>query len=397
MKKLLSLLASLAMLTTMSPFYTEGTKDNYDDVDSLADSSEAINSETKECCTHPCYHDITYTSAHKFTCDNCTHCSNDENNSSDEISGDKTQFRFVGTEYTSAYSVKEGIKTPIENTVCCGIRRASRVTDFDYINVDMNREYEKYKHFGYSNSKRLIDITLADTTKEVYADLSGSMDISDNMVNIVNKGDFPINSDVWISMEEGTYNFAPYFQWNIWGDIDKNLSIEVTENGLLLKSDDKIEMSVSAERYITDKNGEIQYGDYGLITDYATVSDSPTDKDLLVTIDDEQKVSFYVDKNNDGSYDRGIGKVDLTSSDFYHISSENNVLVTVNEEQKIVCYIDDNNDGVYDSPVQKGDANYDGVIDASDASAVLAHYAKLSTSSENKNILPIGTLFSLQN
>ncbi len=304
MKKLLSLLASLAMLTTMSPFYTEGTKDNYDDVDSLADSSEAINSETKECCTHPCYHDITYTSAHKITCDNCTHCSNDENNSSDEISGDKTQFRFVGTEYTSAYSVKEGIKTPIENTVCCGIRRASRVTDFDYINVDMNREYEKYKHFGYSNSKRLIDITLADTTKEVYADLSGSMDISDNMVNIVNKGDFPINSDVWISMEEGTYNFAPYFQWNIWGDIDKNLSIEVTENGLLLKSDDKIELSVSAERYITDKNGEIQYGDYGLITDYATVSDSPTDKDLLVTIDDEQKVSFYVDKNNDGSYDR---------------------------------------------------------------------------------------------
>ena len=60
MRKLLSLLASLAMLTTMSPFYTEGTTDNYDDVDSLADSSEAINSETKECCTHPCYHDITY-------------------------------------------------------------------------------------------------------------------------------------------------------------------------------------------------------------------------------------------------------------------------------------------------------------------------------------------------
>ncbi len=48
-----------------------------------------------------------------------------------------------------------------------------------------------------------------------------------------------------------------------------------------------------------------------------------------------------------------------------------------------MCYIDDNNDGVYDSPVQKGDANYDGVIDASDASAVLAHYARLSTSSEN--------------
>ena len=257
------------------------------------------------------------------------------------------------------------------------------MTDFDYINVDMNREYEKYKHFGYSNSKRLIDITLADTTKEVYADLSGSMDISDNMVNIVNKGDFPINSDVWISMEEGTYNFPPYFQWNIWGDVDKNLSIEVTENGLLLKSDDKIEISVSAERYIKDKNGELQYGDYGLITDYATVSDSPTDKDLLVTIDDEQKVSFYVDENNDVSYDRGIRKVDLTSSDFYHISSGNSVLVTVNEDHKFVCYIDDNNDGVYDTPVQKGDANYDGAIDASDASAVLAHYARLSTSSEN--------------
>ena len=383
MKKLLSLLASLAMLTTMSPFYTEGTKDNYDDVDSLADSSEAINSETKECCTHPCYHDITYTSAHKFTCDNCTHCSNDENNSSDEISGDKTQFRFVGTEYTSAYSVKEGIKTPIENTVCCGIRRASRVTDFDYINVDMNREYEKYKHFGYSNSKRLIDITLADTTKEVYADLSGSMDISDDMINIVNEGDSPIHSHLQIRMNEGTYNFSPYFLWYVNGDVNKDFTVEVVENGMLLKSSGKIEMSVTPQRFITSLSGELQYGNSGLITDFASVGDSPTDNDILVTLDNEQNVVFYFDENNDGSYDTEMRKVDLTGGSPYHISSENNVLVTVNEEQKIVCYIDDNNDGVYDSPVQKGDANYDGVIDASDASAVLAHYARLSTSSEN--------------
>ena len=38
MRKLLSLLASLAMLTTMSLFYTEGTTDNYVDLNTLADS-----------------------------------------------------------------------------------------------------------------------------------------------------------------------------------------------------------------------------------------------------------------------------------------------------------------------------------------------------------------------
>lgn len=381
MRKLLSLLASLAMLTTMSPFYTEGTTDNSDDVDSLADSSEAVNSETKDCCPHCCHHNISSTSVHKITCNNCPHCSNDENNSSDEDSGEKkdiTQLRFVDNDYTSAYSVKDGVKTLIECIVCCGNRIAARTTDCDYINVELNGEYNKYKHFVYGNSKRVIGITLSDKTNETYADYRGNIDISDYKVDFVNKGTSPFEAELNITMEEGTYNFPPYYQWDVWGNVANNFSVEITDNGLLLTSDDKIEMTICAYRYITDKNGEIQYGKHGPLTDHASVGNSPTEKDLLVTLDDKQKVSFYIDENDDeGEF------ITPAADSYYYISSPNNVLVTVNEEHIFECYIDDNNDGIYDCPVQKGDANYDGVINASDASAVLAHYAKLSTSSEN--------------
>ena len=296
---------------------------------------------------------------------------------------DTTHFTFRETEFTSAYRVRNGIETPIVRPVYNGTKPAASVTDFDYIHVDMNREFERFMTFWYYNSDRRIYIELEDTTPEFYPDLSGDVNINDNMVNIVNKGPYPINSIVEIYMNDGTYNFPPFFKWVLWGDVDKDLSIEIVEEGMLLKSDDKIEISLSAERPIINQYGELQYGKSGnLLTDYATAGDSAIDNDILVTIDDEQKVSFFLDENNDGNYDSGLGKVDLTSSDSYHISSKNNVLVTINDEYRIVCYIDDNNDGVYDTPVQKGDTNYDGKIDAADASTILSHYAKLSTTSD---------------
>jgi hypothetical protein len=345
-----------------------------------------INSETKESCI-PAYDlDMTDEPAYAVIDDDSLLNFKGAIKPSVEISKDKddiTHFAFLDTEYISAYSVKEGIKTPIAKPTYGGLNGPLSLNDIDSIHIEMDNEYNRYLNFRYINTDRWIDVELEDTINRNLAEFYGSLDISDDMINIVNEGDSPIHSHLQIRMNEGTYNFSPYFLWYVNGDVNKDFTVEIVENGMLLKSSGKIEMSVTPQRFITSLSGELQYGNSGLITDFASVGDSPTDNDILVTLDNEQNVVFYFDENNDGSYDTEMRKVDLTGGSPYHISSENNVLVTVNEEQKIVCYIDDNNDGVYDFPVQKGDANYDGVIDASDASAVLAHYARLSTSSEN--------------
>ncbi|MBR3900849.1 MAG: hypothetical protein IKJ60_04785 [Ruminococcus sp.] len=345
-----------------------------------------INSKTKESCI-PAYDlDMADEPAYAVIDDDSMLNFKGAINPSVKISEDKddiTHFDFLYTKYTSVYSVRNGIKTPIAKPAYGGLNGPIAVTDVDYIHIEMEREYNRFLNFRYINTDRWIDVELEDTINRTHAEFYGTVDISDDMINIVNEGDSPIHSHLQIRMNEGTYNFSPYFLWYVNGDVNKDFAMEVVENGILLKSSGKIEMSVMPQRFITSLDGELQYDEFGVITDFASVGNSPTDNDILVTLDNEQKVVFYVDENNDGNYAAEMRKVDLTGGSPYHIISDNNVLVTVNEEHKLVCYIDDNNDGIYDSPVQKGDANYDGVINASDASAVLAQYAKLSTSSEN--------------
>ncbi len=65
--------------------------------------------------------------------------------------------------------------------------------------------------------------------------------------------------------------------------------------------------------------------------------------------------------------------------DRYYLSTSNNVLLSIDEDKNLIYYIDDNGDDVYDTRVQKGDINCDGFIDAVDASKVLSIYARLST------------------
>lgn len=352
----------------------------------LKESCIYINSKTKESCI-PAYDlDMADEPAYAVIDDDSMLNFKGVFNPSVEISEDKddiTHFAFLDTEYISAYSVKNGIKTPIAKPAYGGLNGPLSLNDIDSIHIEMDNEYNRYVNFRYINTDRWIDVEFEDTINRTYAEFCGTVDISDDMINIVNEGDSPIHSHLQIRMNEGTYDFSPYFLWYVNGDVNKNFTVEVVENGMLFKSSGKIEMSVMPQRFITSLDGGLQYNEGGVITDFASVGNSPTDNNILVTLDNEQKVVFYVDENNDGNYAAEMRKVDLTGGSPYHIISDNNVLVTVNEEHKLVCYIDDNNDGIYDSPVQKGDANYDGFINASDASAVLAQYAKLSTSSEN--------------
>ncbi|MDE6788819.1 MAG: hypothetical protein K2J47_05790, partial [Ruminococcus sp.] len=52
------------------------------------------------------------------------------------------------------------------------------------------------------------------------------------------------------------------------------------------------------------------------------------------------------------------------------------------ETQKIRAFIDKDDDNIYETEIQNGDMNCDGILDAGDASKILATYSELSTQSE---------------
>lgn len=71
--------------------------------------------------------------------------------------------------------------------------------------------------------------------------------------------------------------------------------------------------------------------------------------------------------------------VDITDSDQQiKVNASADVMVAYDENNSLALYTDPDKDGVYDTAVQKGDANCDGYINASDASAILSLYSLAS-------------------
>ena len=71
------------------------------------------------------------------------------------------------------------------------------------------------------------------------------------------------------------------------------------------------------------------------------------------------------------------------------ITASNSIMVSLSADNELIFKTDSDGDGVYASIQQKGDANADGVINASDASQSSAGYADISsgkTSYLNKDI-----------
>ncbi len=250
-------------------------------------------------------------------------------------------FSYNTSKNTSIFSNRDGIVTPIEEPVFTDVLGPAALLKCDNVHIQMNNEYKKFPNFRYINTDRWIDIGFEPISDTDYSEYNGTVDIEDNLIAIENKSDEPVISYVQLRMNDDTYGFSPYFMWSFDGNITDDFSMEIVDNGILLKSTDRIDMTVVPERYVLNDDGILQYTNSGLVTAYAS-----------------------------------------SEHNYCYINSVNNVLVTIDDTDKIVCYIDDNSDNIYDVEILKGDANYDGVIDSSDASAVLAHYAKLSTSSE---------------
>lgn len=165
------------------------------------------------------------------------------------------------------------------------------------------------------------------------------IDFSDDKVFIKNNNPEKLLAGFQLRMNRGTFNFEPNYWWFTTVNVDDDLTVEVRDEGVLFKSSGGIDVTVAPYYY---------------------------------TLDDEGKflsVNMSVDPDNKAQY----------------ICSNNDVLVKIDDDRKILYYIDDNNDDVYDTLVKTGDINCDGLIDAVDASKVLAIYAELTT----ENINPI--------
>lgn len=160
----------------------------------------------------------------------------------------------------------------------------------------------------------------------------------------IEQGKYIINADdeflyyYHLYFNEGYYNFAPFYNWNFNGTVNDDITLEVTDNGIILKSS------------------------------------SNTIKNNLYTLRYEKGESGYVTK----------WQADMKTLVF---TSINDVMVSMDKNGKLQLSIDPDKDGVYDVFIQKGDANGDGIIDATDASAVLTTYAMNSTENGEWNYI----------
>lgn len=203
----------------------------------------------------------------------------------------------------------------------------------------------------YINSDRWIDIEflnyeMKEDESEPYQ-YDCDIDFSDDKVFIKNNNPEKLLAGFQLRMNRGTFNFEPNYWWFTTVNVDDDLTVEVRDEGMLFKSSGGIDVTVAPYYYTLDEEGKFL------------------------------SVNMSVDPDNKAQY----------------LCSNNDVLVKIDNDRNILYYIDDNEDDVYDTLVKTGDINCDSFIDAVDASKVLAIYAELST----EDIKPIKYLLGDMN
>lgn len=235
---------------------------------------------------------------------------------------------------TDAYAVDEdGSMTPLDEMIFRDWVGKATAIEANGFHFELKDEWKSYPNFRYFDTERWIDIEFEKGDWNYL--FNAQVDISDNRVKIVNENDDVLSVLFQIRMNDGTYGCEPYFWWDFEANISGDIETECTERGMLLKTDS----SISA--YVVPHTHE------------------------------------YIE---DGIY----SSIDILTPGGMYVKSNNNVLVTA-DDNGVHAFIDDNDDGVYDTQVRQGDANFDGMLDAADASDILSIYAMLSTSDFDKN------------
>lgn len=274
-------------------------------------------------------------------------------NPSKTINTDISDIKHISYDTTSdtkLYAVNNGNKTLFDETSSNEQAERIKFIKADSVHINMNDETTEYPHFRYINSDRWINIEFQNNGNLMnQKPYNADIDISDNEVHIKCNQDDIDDIDLQIRMNEGTYNYSPFFWWNInLFDFADEINVEVRYNGILLKNNGHIKATITPYCYLLDENGHFKFN--SSYSDISTGSVNSQEKNAV-------------------------------------IETDNNVLISI-ENQEIIYYIDKNGDDVYDDIVEKGDVNCDGFINASDASLVLAKYA--SDSAHSSEYIGVG-------
>lgn len=224
--------------------------------------------------------------------------------------------------------LNEGTKTLLPEAVFGDSSGQHLFFESDMVHVEV-QDRRKSFDLRYINSDRWIDLICFGEEQKHNCDI----DFSDNELKIKNNNAEAMRAAFQIRMNNGSFGFEPVFWWVINSTIVDKLTVEICDEGMLFKSNGRIDATICPYYYTLDENGNFL------------------------------SVTMSVDRENKPHY-------------FY---SDNNVLVKADKDHNISFYIDDDNNDVYDKLVQKGDINCDGHLDAIDASKVLAIYAELAT------------------
>ena len=191
----------------------------------------------------------------------------------------------------------------------------------------------------YIDTDRWIDVELQpdDTLENGY---NGTISVNRDCINVLNKNDETLEISSQIRMNEGTYNFSPYFAWSFRSFVSDDITIQVRDDGILLESSGRIKTNVFPEGYTLDEDGHFKF--FNLHLDYLYI--------------DPEKCSIFID-------------------------TDSNVLLKL-YDNKFRYFIDDNSDDIYDTEIQKGDIDCSGNINAVDASEILNIYSRLSSAPE---------------
>ena len=219
----------------------------------------------------------------------------------------------------------------------------------DTIRFELENAKNTPRNYRYIDTERWIDLELKikeEDTNVEKVKLICDFEISDDKIYINNNNKVPLTINTIIRMNDGSYNFAPYYDWMIAGKVADKLSIEIRDKGMLIKSDGLNDLLIAPYYYTLDDSGKV--------------------KELRVRA--------------------------LNNYNYLYLSSSNNVLLNIDENKNFVYYIDEDGDDIYDTRIQKGDINCDGFIDAVDASKVLSIYAKLSTLINNSVDYSLGDI-----
>lgn len=307
-------------------------------------------------------------------------------NPSKTINTDISDIKHISYDTTSdtkLYAVNNGNKTLFDETSSNEQAERIKFIKADSVHINMNDETTEYPHFRYINSDRWINIEFQNNGNVMnQKPYNADVDISDNEVHIKCNQDDIDDIDLQIRMNEGTYNYSPFFWWNInLFDFADEINVEVRDNGILLKNNGHIKATITPYCYLLDENGHFKFNSsYSNISTGSVNSQEKnavieTDNNVLISIEN-QEIMYYIDKNGDDVYNDIVEKGDVNCDGFINASDASLVLAKyASDSANSSEYIGVGNN--------LGDYNGDGVINASDASDVLAYYADISSGKIN--------------